>query len=118
MYSNLGATAEELDRDMDASLDYHKKALTLFEDIDEHPMLADSPLPRATIRASLAEANKLVGVMYYRVGKLDEALPYYQKAYDLAGEAAAARPDDPAVRINLTKAALALGSTADRTGDR
>ncbi len=118
VYTNLGATAEELDRDMDASLDYHKKALTLFEDIDEHPMLADSPLPRATIRESLAEANKVVGVMYYRVGKLDEALPYYQKAYDLAVESAAARPDDLSAQVTLTKSALALGATADRTGDR
>jgi serine/threonine protein kinase len=118
VYSNLGATAEELDRDMDASLDYHKKALTLFEDIDEHPMLADSPLPRPMIRANLAEASKLVGVTYYRVGKLDEALPYYQKAYDLAVETAAAQPDDTNAQVTLTKSALALGATADRMGDR
>jgi tetratricopeptide (TPR) repeat protein len=118
VYSNLGATAEELDRDMDASLDYHKKALTLFEDIDRNPMLADSPLPRDAVRASLAEANKLVGVMYYRVGKLEEALPYYEKSYDVSKELAAAQPGDPNLQITLTKSALALGSTASRMGDR
>jgi tetratricopeptide (TPR) repeat protein/tRNA A-37 threonylcarbamoyl transferase component Bud32 len=118
VYSNLGATAEELNRDMNAALDYHLKALALFEDIDQKPMLADSPMPRPFIRANLAEAHKLVGVMHYRVGKLDAALPYYRKAYNLARELAEAQPNDPALQVNLTKSALALGSTAFRTGDR
>jgi tetratricopeptide (TPR) repeat protein len=116
--SNLGATAEELNRDMAAALDYHLKALALFEDIDRNPMLADSPTPRPIVRAGLAEAYKLVGVIYYRVGKLDEALPYYRKAYDLARELAEAQPNDVGLQVNLTKSALALGSTAYRTGDR
>jgi tetratricopeptide (TPR) repeat protein len=118
VYSNLGATAEELNRDMNAALDYHLKALALLEDIDQKPMLADSPMPRQLIRANLAEAYKLVGVMYYRVGKLDEALSYYRKAYNLARELAEAQPNDPGLQINLTKASLALGSTAFRAGDR
>ncbi len=118
VYSNLGATAEELNRDMGAALDYHLKALALFEDIDRNPMLADSPMPRPLIRASLAEAYKLVGVVYYRVGKLDQALPYYRKAYDLARQLAEAQPKDPGLQVNLTKSALALGATAYRAGDR
>jgi len=117
VYSNLGATVEELDRDMGAALDYQKKALALFEDIDEHPMLTDSPMARPMIRANLAEAYKLVGIIYYRLGKLDDALPYYQKAYNLAAELAAAQPSDPELQINWTKSALALGSTAYRRGD-
>jgi serine/threonine protein kinase len=118
VYSNLGAVAEELNRDLQAALDYHLKALALFEDIDRNPMLADSPFPRPVVRAGLAEAYKLVGVCYYRVGKLDEALPYFRKAYDLARELAAAQPKDTALHVNLTKSAMALGSTAYRTGDR
>jgi tetratricopeptide (TPR) repeat protein len=118
IYSNLGATAEESNRDMDVALDYHLKALALFEDIDQHPMLADSPTPRPVIRANLAEAYKLMGVMYYRAGKMDEALPYFEKGYDLARELAAAQPNDTGLQVNLVKSELALGSTALRTGER
>ena len=118
VYSNLGATAEELNRDMGASLDYHLKALALFEDIDSKPMLADSPMPRQMIRAGLSESYKLVGVAYYRLGKLDEALPYFRKSYNVGRELAEAQPGDPALQENLIKGALALGSTAFRTGDR
>jgi tetratricopeptide (TPR) repeat protein len=84
VYSNLGATAEELNRDMNAALAYHLKALALFEDIDAKPMIADSPMPKPSIRASLSEAYKLVGVVYHRLGRLAEAMPYYRKSYNLA----------------------------------
>jgi tetratricopeptide (TPR) repeat protein/tRNA A-37 threonylcarbamoyl transferase component Bud32 len=117
VYSHLGATAEELNRDMNAALDYHLKALALFEDIDAKPMMADSPMPKPLIRANLSEAYKLVGVAYYRLGRLAEALPFYRKSYNLARELANAQPDDPGLRVTLTKAALALGSTTFRTGD-
>jgi serine/threonine-protein kinase len=117
VYSNLGATAEELNRDMNAALDYHLKALALFEDIDARPMMADSPMPKPLIRAGLSEAYKLIGVIYYRLGRLEEALPYYRKSYNLARELADAQPGDPGLQVTLTKAALALGSTAFRTGD-
>ena len=103
---------------MHAALDYDLAALALFQDIDEHPMLADSPLPRAMIRAGLAEAQKLVGVIYYRLGRLDEALPYYQKAYDISRELGEAQPSDKSLQITWTKSALALATTAFRTGDR
>ncbi len=118
VYSNLAATAEELNRDMHAALDYYLKALALYQDIDEHPMLADSPMPRPMIRAGLAEAQKLVGVMYYRLGRLDEALAYFQKAYDISRELAEAQPNDKSLQVTWTKSALALGTTAFRTGDR
>jgi serine/threonine protein kinase len=116
VYSNLGATAEELNRDMKAALDYHLKALSLFEDIDARPMMADSPLPKARVRPELSEAYKLVGVIYYRLGQLDEALPYYRKSFEIAREVADTEPNNPAIQVNLTKCELALAVTADRTG--
>jgi tetratricopeptide (TPR) repeat protein len=118
VYSSLGAVSQELNRDLKASLDYYQKSLALFEDIDQHPMLADSPMPKPLIRASLAQAYQLVGVYYFRVGQLPGGLPYYEKCYAIVRELAAAQPDDVVLQVSLTKAALAIGSTTLRMGDR
>jgi len=118
VYTQLAAVTRESNRDLKAALDYDQKALALFADIDQHPMLADSPLPRPAVRANLAEAYKLVGIYYYRVGQHAQALPYYEKSYALLQELVAAQPADLSLQVNLTKAAMAIGSSAYRMGDR
>jgi len=118
IYSHLGAVAQELNRDLNASLDYYQKSLALFEDIDQHPMLADSPMEKPLIRSNLADAYQLVGVYHFRVGQLPEGLPYYEKCYAIMRDLASAQPADLAIQMSLTKSALAIGVTAFRMGDR
>jgi tetratricopeptide (TPR) repeat protein/tRNA A-37 threonylcarbamoyl transferase component Bud32 len=118
VYGMLGVTDDEMNRDLNSALDYQLKALALFEDIDQNPMTADSPMPRPVIRHDLSDAYRNVGLLYFRLGKLNDALLYERKAYDLAKELAEAQPNDSSLQISLTKAALALGSTAFHAGDR
>ena len=118
VYTNLGNVAQEWNRDLKASLDYYQKALALYEDIDQHPMLADNPIPRPSVRASLVDAHKLVGAYYTRVGQYAEASPYFDKAYSIVRELATAQPADVGLQMGLSKAALSVGYTALHLGDR
>ena len=117
LYSKLGSVVQETNRDLPASRDYFQKSAALFEDIDQHPMLADQPIAKATIRVNLADTYKLLGVYYYRVGQHAEALPYYEKSYAAFQALAAAQPGDLNTQFELTKAAMAIGSSATRMGD-
>jgi tetratricopeptide (TPR) repeat protein len=81
-------------------------------------MLADQPIPKVTVRVNLADTYKLLGTYYYRVGQHAEALPYYEKSYAVFQELAAAQPADLNTQFELTKATLAIGSSATRMGDR
>ena len=118
VYSKLGLVAEEANRDLPASRDYFQKAVALYEDIDQHPMLADQPIPKLTVRSQLADTYKLLGIYYYRVGQHALALPYYEKAYAVLQGLAAAQPADVTVQYQLCKSALAIGGSAFHMGDR
>ena len=118
VFTHLGQVTQESNRDLKASLDYFQKALALFEDVDQHPMLADTPTPKPAVRFNLSEAYKNVGVHYVRVGQPAEALPYFEKSYAIARDLATTQPADANLQVTLTKAALAIGSMAFRLGDR
>jgi tetratricopeptide (TPR) repeat protein len=114
----LGLVAQESNRDLPASRNFFEKSVALFEDIDQHPMVADQPIPKATVRANLADAYKLLGIYYYRVGRHAEALPYYEKSSAVLQALAAAQPADLNIQFQLTKATLAIGASAFHMGDR
>ena len=117
-YEKLGVVAQESNRDLPASRDFFEKAVALFEDIDQHPMVADQPISKSTVRADLADAYKLLGTYYFRVGQHAQALSYYEKSYAVLQALAAAQSPDLSTQFSLTKAALAIGASAFHTGDR
>ena len=64
-------------------------------------MLADQPMPKPLIRLACRKPTSSSVWLYYRIGKLDEALPYYRKSYNVAKELAAAQPGNPVLQVNV-----------------
>src|SRR5262249_18491264 len=118
----------EVNRDMQAALAHEKEALVIFEDIDQHPKADDKGeglLDRKIVKASLADTNRRVGVVYLRLGDIPQAAAYFQKLLELHRERYTSVKDDPnatpieilRLRLDLALALLALGDTAYRLDD-
>jgi tetratricopeptide (TPR) repeat protein len=116
---------------MKAALDYNQDALKIYEDIYEHPMMEDHPIPRTLVQAGLAEAYTRVGVTQYRMGELTAALENYRKAFNLRREVADELERNPALvkqfekmnivlkpKQDLSYSLMALAETSFRLGDR
>jgi tetratricopeptide (TPR) repeat protein/tRNA A-37 threonylcarbamoyl transferase component Bud32 len=117
-YLELALCSEELNRDMNAALNYNRDAVKLYEDIDKKPKLDDFPIDRKIVRAGLAEAYTRVGVTQYRIGELRAALENYRKAYNLRRTLADENKDSPRFKQDLSYSMMALAETSFRLGDR
>jgi len=99
-------------RDMKQSLAYHQQQLAIAEDIFSNSRPDSAGLGQNTDLQKfqmLARANHDVGITYYRIGNLNEAQRYVEKALEWFGKAIEALPTDPKLATRPEADRLMMG---------
>ncbi len=125
---NLAVMDEELQRDMQASLAHNVDALSVLQDIQDHPNSGvDGELAPWLTAYLVAEAQLRVGVSLMRLGNSAEATQHYLRALELRQGLLDRLDSDPdmsklpprqktEIRQSVATAHLAVGETLARLG--
>jgi serine/threonine-protein kinase len=108
-YTVLAEMNLEMRRDLAASLDNYKKALTLREQLYIHPNDAETAGKRKSVKQGLAETYIRVGATVLRMGDPAGARDYFKKAMELRKELANQYPKENDVIQDLATSYHAVG---------
>ena len=106
----LGLCSLENNRDLDAALAYDREALSILQDILDHPMRQDRVIERKETLKRLGDFHFKIGSIFLGMGEIKKSIAEYRQAYSIHTELLAGSKGDPELIQAAAIDALTLGN--------